>query len=61
MGAADGDGECVGGVGGDFSGFRQQAAHHEGDLILVGRARADDGEFYLARGELVDLEPRARE
>ncbi len=59
--AADGDGERVGGVGGNVSGFRQQAAHHEGDLILVGRARSDDGEFYFPRGEFVDLETRAGE
>lgn len=61
VGAADGDGECVGGVGRDLAGFRQQATHHEGDLILVGCAGANDGELHFARRVFVDLEPRTRE
>jgi hypothetical protein len=59
--AADGDGERVGRISGDFTRFRKQAADHEGDLRLVGRACADDGLLHLGGREFRDLELGARQ
>ena len=59
--ATDGDGERVGGICGDLPCFRQQAAHHERDLILVSSACTDDGQLHLAAGIFMDLETDGRE
>ena len=61
VGAAYRDRQRVRRVGGNIAGLRQQAAHHEGDLILVRTACADNGELHFSRGKLVNLEPCASE
>lgn len=61
VGAADGDSERIGRVGRNIACLRQQAADHEGDLILVRPAGSDDGELHFPGGVFVHFEPRASE
>lgn len=52
----EGDGECVRGVVRWCFGEAEECADHEGDLLFVGGAFADDGHFDFARGVFVDAE-----
>lgn len=60
MRPTDRDRERISCVGFDLACFRKKATHHEGNLRLVGRARADDGLLDLRGGKFGNLEACAR-